>query len=103
MVQWLETTQRRKKLRKGLRKGLRKCLPRVSIVTGVKYTPSKLCENKKRSWKAIVEAQHKYNDIIFENDSRICEGCLNELPKQQVINEKVQNQKLVENVKGGLG
>lgn len=53
--------------------------------------------------KAIVETQHKYNDIIFENDSRICEGSLNELPKQQVINEKVHNQKLVENVKGGLG
>ena len=43
--------------------------------------------------KAIVETQHKYNDIICVNDSRICEGCLNELPKQQVINEKVHNQK----------
>ena len=46
--------------------------------------------------KAIVETQHKYNDIIFGNDSRICEACLNKLPKQLVINQKARNQKLMD-------
>lgn len=46
--------------------------------------------------KAIVETQHKYNDIIFGNDSKICEACLNKLPKQLVINKKARNQKLMD-------
>ena len=47
--------------------------------------------------KAIAETQLKYNHIIFENKSRIWEGCLNELRQQQVTDEKVHNQELMEN------
>ena len=47
--------------------------------------------------KAIVETQLKYNHTIFGNESRIWEGCLNELRQQQVTDEKVHNQELMEN------
>ena len=52
--------------------------------------------------KAIVETQHKYNDIIFGNDSKICEACLNKLPKQLVINKKAHAIKSSWITKGGL-
>ena len=41
--------------------------------------------------------RHKYKDIIFQNDSTMYEGCLNEIRKQQVYDDKVHNQKLMEN------
>lgn len=44
--------------------------------------------------KAIIEAQHKNKDIIFGNDTAIYRELLNELIKQQIINKRVQNQKL---------
>ena len=47
--------------------------------------------------KSIVERQKKYKNIIFGNGSRICKGCLNELWKQQVVDEKLDDQKLSEN------
>lgn len=46
-------------------------------------------ETGQESEKSIVEAQKKYDDITFRNDSRICKGSLNELQKQQAIDEKL--------------
>ena len=69
------------------------------------------CYRKQRSWiprrkfmkrkqeleKTIVEPERKYKDILFGNDTPICKECLNELKKQQIIDERSRNQKLVEN------
>ena len=38
----------------------------------------------------------KNKEIIFGPDSPVCMACLNELQKKQVIDEKVYNQKLME-------
>ena len=45
-------------------------------------------ETGQESEKSIIEAQKKYDDITFRNNSRICKGSLNELQKQQAIDEK---------------
>ena len=49
------------------------------------YITSKLYENKVRAWKVVVETQRKYEDIIFANDFGICEECVNEFRKKQII------------------
>ena len=43
--------------------------------------------------KAIKDTIIKYKEIIFGVDSPICIKCLDELRKQQVINEKVYHGK----------
>ena len=62
---------------------------------GVKYTPSKLYENKKKLEEAIKDTITKYKEIIFGPDSPVCMACLNELRKKQLIGEKVYDQKLM--------
>ena len=52
---------------------------------------------KKEIKKAAVETGRNYKDIIFVNDFPICIECLNELPKNHEIDEKVHNLKLREN------
>ena len=46
-------------------------------------------ETGQESQKSIVETQKKYDDITFRNNFRICKGSLNELQKQQAIDEKL--------------
>ena len=38
-----------------------------------------------------------YKDIIFGSDSPTCMACLEELRRQQVIDQKIYDQKLMEN------
>ena len=38
-----------------------------------------------------------YKEIIFGSDTPVCMACLDELWKQQVIDQKVYDQKLMEN------
>ena len=47
--------------------------------------------------KAIAETQRKCKEISFGNDTPICTECLNELKKQQIIDERAHNQTLLEN------
>ena len=46
--------------------------------------------------EAIKDTITKCKDIICGPDNPICMACLNELRKKQVINEKVYDQKLME-------
>ena len=46
--------------------------------------------------KAIKDTIIKYKEIIFRVDSPICIKCLDELQKQQVIDGKVYDQKLMD-------
>ena len=46
--------------------------------------------------KAIKDTITKYKEIIFGADSPACMACLNKLRKQQVIDQKVYNQKLMD-------
>ena len=43
--------------------------------------------------------RYRYKDTIFRNDSRMRKGCLNKIPEQQVCDDKVHNQKLMEDTK----
>lgn len=46
--------------------------------------------------KAIIETQLKCKYIIFGNDIRICEGCLNELREQEKIAKGMYQERLME-------
>ena len=53
-------------------------------------------KTKKELEEAIKDTITKYKEIIFGSDSPVCMACLNELRKKQVIDEKVYDQKLME-------
>ena len=53
-------------------------------------------KTKQELEKAIKDTIIKYKEIIFGKDSPICIKCLDELRKQQVIDEKVYDQKLMD-------
>ena len=55
----------------------------VMIKKGIEYTPSSLYEN------AIIETPHKYNEILFDSNSAIFLGCLNELPAIEEIDRNI--------------
>ena len=46
--------------------------------------------------EAIKETITKYKEIIFGSDTPTCMQCLDELRKQQAIDQKIYDQKLVE-------
>ena len=59
--------------------------------------PRRNCmETKEELEEAIKDIITKYKGIIFGSDSPVCTTCLNELRKKQVIDEKVYDQKLIE-------
>ena len=53
-------------------------------------------KTKKELEEAIKDTITKYKEIIFGSDSPVCMAGLNELRKKQVIDEKVYDQKLME-------
>ena len=53
-------------------------------------------KTKQELEKAIKDTTIKYKEIIFGAGSPICIKCLDELRKQQVIDEKVYDQKLMD-------
>ena len=53
-------------------------------------------KTKQELEKAIKDTIIKYKDIIFSTDSPIFIKCLDELRKQQVIDEKVYDQKFMD-------
>ena len=53
-------------------------------------------KTKQELEKAIKDTIIRYKEIIFGADNSICKKCLDELWKQQVINEKVYDQKLMD-------
>ena len=52
-------------------------------------------KTKEELEEAIKDIIIKYKEIIFGLDSLVCMVCLNELRKEQVIDEKVYDQTLV--------
>ena len=46
--------------------------------------------------EAIKDTITRYKEIIFGADTLVCMACLNELRKKKVINEKVYDQKLID-------
>ena len=62
----------------------------------VKYTPSKLYEKKEELEEAIKENITRCKEIIFGSDTPTYMVCLDELRKQQAINQYVYDQNLME-------
>ena len=59
--------------------------------------PRRNCmKTKQELEKATRDTIAKYKEIIFGADTPACMTCLNELRKKQVIDEKVQDQKLMD-------
>ena len=52
-------------------------------------------KTKQELEKVIKDTVIKYKEIIFGADSPICMKCLDELQKQQLIDERVYDQKLM--------
>ena len=52
---------------------------------------------KKELEEAIKGTITMYKEIIFGSDTPACMACLDELWKQQIIDQKVYDQKLMEN------
>ena len=53
-------------------------------------------KTKKGLEEAIKDTIVMYKEIIFGSDAPACMACLDELQKQQVIDQKIYDQKLME-------
>ena len=53
-------------------------------------------KTKKELEEAIKNTITKYKEIIFGTDVCICMACLDEIRKQQVIDKRVYNQRLMD-------
>ena len=59
--------------------------------------PRRNCMKTKEEFEeAIKDATTGYKQIIFGSDTSACIACLDELQKQQVIDKKIYDQKLME-------
>ena len=59
--------------------------------------PRRNCMKTKEEFEeAIKDASTGYKQIIFGSDTPACIACLDELQKQQVIDKKIYDQKLME-------
>ena len=59
--------------------------------------PRRNCmKTKEELEKATRDTITKYKEIIFGADTPACMTCFNELRKKQIIDEKVQDQKLMD-------
>ena len=47
--------------------------------------------------EAIKDTITMHKEIIFSSDTLACMACLDELRKQQIIDQKIHDQKLMEN------
>ena len=53
-------------------------------------------KTKERLEKTIMDTITRYKEIILGSDTSICMACLDELRKQQIIDQDVYDQKLME-------
>ena len=59
--------------------------------------PRRNCKKTKEELEeAIKETITKYKEIIFGSDTPACMACLDEHRKQQIIDQKIYDQKLME-------
>ena len=57
-----------------------------------------LMKTKEDNEEAIKDTTTRYKEIIFSSDKPVCIACLDELRKQQIIDQKVYDQKLIEDM-----
>ena len=61
--------------------------------------PRRYCMKTKEEIKeAIKDTIKGYKEIIFGSDTSACIACLDELRKQQAIDQKIYDQKLMDNI-----
>ena len=61
--------------------------------------PHQNCMKTKEEFEeAINETITRYKEIIFGSDTPTCMACLDELQKQQIIYQKIYDQKLMEDI-----
>ena len=59
--------------------------------------PRRNCKKTREELEeTIKDTITRYKEIIFGSDTPVCMACLDELRKQKVINQKIYDQKLVE-------
>ena len=59
--------------------------------------PRRNCMKTKEEFKEVIKDTVKgYKDIIFGSDTPVCMACLDELQKQQIIDQYVYDQKLMD-------
>ena len=59
--------------------------------------PRRNCMKTREELKeAIKDTIKRYKEIIFGSDTSACMACLDELRKQQIIDQKIYDQKLME-------
>ena len=58
---------------------------------------SKLYENREELEEAIKDTIKGYKEIIFGSDTPTCMACLGELRRQQVIDQRVYDQRPMDN------
>lgn len=77
---------------------MNKTLSKILLETNELNVHRQNClKTKQELKKAIVATHRKYKDITFRTDTLTYIKCLNELTKQQVIDERVHNPDLKEN------
>ena len=57
-----------------------------------------LMKTKEEIEEAIKDTITRYKEIIFSSDTSVCIACLDELRKKQIIDQKVYDQKLIEDM-----
>ena len=61
--------------------------------------PRRNCmKTKEELEEAIKETIKEYKEVIFSLDTPVCMACLNELRKQQTIDQHVNDQKLMDDM-----
>ena len=61
--------------------------------------PRRNCmKTKEELAEAIKDTMKGYKEIIFGSDTPVCMACLNELRKQQTIDQHVNDQKLMDDM-----
>ena len=59
--------------------------------------PRRNCMKTKEEFKEVIKDTVKgYKEIIFGSDTPVCMACLDELQKQQIIDQYVYDQKLMD-------
>ena len=59
--------------------------------------PRRNCMKTKEEFKEVIKDTVKgYKDIIFGSDTPVCMACLDELQKQQIIDQYVYDQRLMD-------
>ena len=59
--------------------------------------PRRNCMKTKEEFKEVIKDTVKgYKEIIFGSDTPVCMACLDELQKQQIIDQYVYDQRLMD-------